>query len=319
MASDSTRVPLRARLLLSLADAWRSVLALFFSICGPRFAYGFTIPIARLLYALLPPVRAQSEHQVRAALRASGRSGDAARIAREAFVQRLLDLPDLLLAERWLRPGRLDAVGGRLAAADLAAVRDAQRERRPIVFVTAYYGPFDLLPLLLGYNDIPAAILYKPHANRNFDRLRRRVRSMAGCEMVPLETALTRLPAVLEIGGSVGVVADHHDERRGLATHFLGLPTRVSRTVGVLAARYNADLVVAGVQRVGVFRFRLRVAAIIKPTEWQALADPVSFITAAYLRALESLVWSDPTQYHWLRPRWGRALLEGLSEPIVKR
>ena len=305
-------------MLLRLADAWRSLLALVFSICGPRFAYGFTKPIARLLYALLPPVREQSEHQIRAALRATGRRGDAVKIAREAFVQRMLDLADLLLGERWLRRERLDAVGGQIASADLAAIREAQRERRPIVFVTAYYGPFDLLPLFLGYNDVPAAILYKPHANRSFDRLRRRVRSMAGCEMVPVETALSRLPAVLETGGAIGVVADHHDARRGIETAFLGLSTRVPRTVGVLAARHRADLVVAVVRRRGVFRFELRVGAVIKPAEWESMTDPVAWITERYLRALEGLVWSDPTQYHWLRARWGRGPLEGLRQPIIR-
>jgi lauroyl/myristoyl acyltransferase len=318
MGSDSNGVPILARVLLSLADAWRNGLALVFGVLGPRFAYGFTLPIARLMYSLLPPVRAQSEHQIGAALRASGRPGDPAKIAREAFVQRMLDLADLLLAERWLRRGRLDAIGGRIAAGDLAAIREAQREQRPIVFVTAYYGPFDLLPLFLGYNDVPAAILYKPHANASFDRLRRRVRAMAGCEMVPVETALARLPAVLDAGGAIGVVADHHDERRGIETTFLGLPTRVPRTVGVLAARHRADLVVAVVRRSGVFRFELRVGAVIKPAEWEALADPVPWITSRYLRSLENLVWNDPAQYHWLRARWGRALLEGLREPIVR-
>lgn len=319
MTSDSNPLPFRARLLTRLADAWRSGLALIFGILGPRFAYAFTIPLARLLYALLPPVRLQSEHQIRAALHASQRRGDAAKLARDAFVQRMLDLADLLLAERWLRPGRLDKIGGRIAPADLAAIRAAQSERRPLVFVTAYYGPFDLLPLFLGYNDVPAAILYKPHANRSFDRLRRRVRSMAGCEMVPIETALSRLPAVLEAGGAIGVVADHHDERRGIETTFLGLPTRTPRTVGVLTARYRADLVVACVRRVGVFRFELRVAAVIKPADWEALPDAVIQITHKYLRAIEELVWRDPTQYHWLRARWGAKILAGVAEPIVRK
>jgi lauroyl/myristoyl acyltransferase len=137
--------------------------------------------------------------------------------------------------------------------------------------------------------------------------------------MVAVESALSRLPAVLESGGAIGVVADHHDERRGVQARFLGLPTRAPRTVGVLAARHSADLVVAGVRRVGVFRFKVQVAAIIKPAAWRELADPVPAITEAYLRAIETLVWNDPTQYHWLRARWGRRLLEGLREPVTRQ
>lgn len=318
---ESTSNPPRrpaAAVVLWLADRYRDALAFAFAIIGPGPAYAFTRAIARLLYHLLPPIRAQSEFQIAAAARASGRVLNVPRVAEHAFVHRILDVTDVLLADRWLRPARLAALGDPLRPADRDALLAAQRRGQPVILVTAYYGPFDLLPLFLGYGGVRASILYRPHANPGFDRLRRRIRASAGCELVPVRDALQCLPRVLEQGGTIGVVADHHSERRGVETHFLGLPTRVPPTVGVLAARHSAEIVVAVMRRTGVYRFAIDVAEAIKPEAWAAEADPVAWITRQYVRALETLVWRGPSQYHWARARWGAALVQPLAEPIVR-
>ncbi|MBI5865947.1 MAG: lysophospholipid acyltransferase family protein [Planctomycetes bacterium] len=307
-----------ARLIQRAGDAHRALLSLVFGVLGPRFAYEFMDFFAGLIYRLLPPIRIQTEFQLAAAARATGQALDVARIAKCSFLHRMRDLADLLLAERNLRPARLDAIGGRLSAPDHDALVDAQQRRKPVILLTAYFGPFDLLPILLGYNGIPAAALYRPHANEAFDRLRSRIRGRAGCELIPIAEALVRLPQILEAGGIVGVVADHHDQRRGIDGTFLGLPTRVPRTVGILAARHEADVVVAAIRRTGPFRFAIEVETTIKPDAWAAEADPVEWITRQYLRALERIVWRRPEQYHWLRARWGRELVASLESPIVR-
>lgn len=305
--------------ILYAADRWRDLLTIAFGVLGPRAAYFFTDTIAYLLYPLLLPLRAQSEFQIASAFRASVRSVDARRLAREAFLHRMRDIADLLLAGRWLRRERFTRTGGAIDARQLQAIFAAQRRGTPIIFVTAYYGPFDLLPVLLGYNGVRAAVLYRKHANAGFDALRKRIRERSGCEMVPVERALQRLPQVLEAGGSIGVLADHHDPRRGLKTMFLGLPTRVPPTVALLAARYRADVVVAGIRRRGPLQFELHVSDVFHAADWELEAEPIVYITQRFLKALEEIVWTDPAQYHWARARWGPELLGPLSMPLLRK
>lgn len=295
----------QVRSLLFFADRWRDFLSIAFGILGPRAAYFFTEAIARLLYTLLPPLRAQSETQIAAAFAATGRNVDVSRLARDAFLHRMRDLADLLLARRWLRPEQLHRIGGQIEQKQLEAILATQRRGTPIIFVTAYYGPFDLLPILLGYNGVRAAVLYRKHANAGFDALRKRIRERSGCEMVPVERALSRLPQVLENGGAIGVLADHHVHRRGVKTTFLGLPTRVPSTVAVLAEKYHADVVVAALRRRGPFRFEWVVSEVMHAELWAQVVNPTKIITNRYLLAIERIVWSDPAQYHWARARWG--------------
>jgi KDO2-lipid IV(A) lauroyltransferase len=181
---------------------------------------------------------------------------------------------------------------------------DAQRNRKPVILLTCYYGPYDLLPLLLGYNGIEAAAIYKPHANPQYDAFRNAVRSASGCELVPLHRALVRLPEILESGGAAAILADHVSTKRGVAGQFLGLPMVIPRTVGILAQRYAAIVVVAGMRRRRrAFRFEFVVSDFFDPATWQNHAYPVTYVTHRYIAAMERLILQDPAQYLWTRSR----------------
>ncbi len=290
------------------------MLGVYFSCIGPAAAYRLTEWGARLLYRLLPAFRERSEAHCRAALGSELRPADVAPIAEQAFVHRLWNLTDLLLADRLLHRTTFRSYGGQVPEPQRSEMLAAQQRRQPALLVSAYFGPFDLLPVFLGYNGIRAAVVYLPHANSAFDAHRRRIRALSGCELVPFDRAPQRLPQILAAGGTVAMIADHHAERRGTQTTFLGLPTQIARSVGLLAWRFNADVVVAGIRRMNEeFRFVIEVTDVIKHHEWAESPDPVAFVVERYLRGLEALVRRDPTQYLWGYARWGESLAESLT------
>lgn len=281
------------------------MLAVLLGAVGPAGAYRLMAPPARWLYRLLDPVRRLSEAQCAAAL--PGRSGAQIRaIAEQAFVHRVWNLVDLMLAPRLLRASTIDRYGGRIPDEYLRLLREASRRRTPVILLTGYYGPYDLLPLLLGYNGVPAVAVQRRHPNPDFDRLRAAVRARSGVELVTEAEAVWRLPQTLEAGGVVALLADHHEPRRGVPVTFLNQPTAAPRSVGLLAARHEAVVVVAGVRRLGPFRFELVVADWFGPADWREAADPVALIARRYVAALERIVLARPEQYLWAHPRWPR-------------
>ena len=295
------------RAVVWLGNTHRRALGVYFSILGPDVAYAVTGWLARALYHLLDPLRLQSEAQCRAALAGRVARDDVPMIAERSFVHRVWNVTDLLLADRLLHPGTWFRYGGRIAEPQWRRLIEALARKQPVILLTGYYGPFDLLPVFLGFNGVRAGVVYRRHGNVEFDAYRRRVRSRGGCELIPLERAGQRLGETLASGGAVAIVADHHVERGGMAATFLGLPTKVMRSVGLLAWRYNADVIVAGLRRVSDgFRFEIIVTDIMDHSEWAGADDPVVYVTQRYLRGLEALVLRDPSQYLWGYPRWGR-------------
>ncbi len=143
-----------ARVLVRVGDAYRRILALFLTAIGPRAAYSILAVLARWLYRLFDPLRLRSEAQCGAALADKHSAGEIARIAEQAFVHRAWNLADLMLADRLIHRGTYNRYGGRVPEPYLGMLLDAQGQRHPLILVTGYYGPFDLLPLFLGYNGI---------------------------------------------------------------------------------------------------------------------------------------------------------------------
>jgi len=302
------------RIVLRLGDFHRRMLGFYFALLGPRLAYALTGMLGRLVYRLLPELQQRCVGQCRAALAGRVDPADVPRIAAQSWLHRVWGLTDLVLAERLLHSRTYARYGGCIPEPHRSDLLAAQRRGQPAILLTAYYGPFDLLPVFLGFNGIRAAAVYRPHENPGYDAYRRRVRARSGCELVPIEQAITRLPQVLDAGGSIAVVADHHMERRGLPVTFLGLPTMAVRTVGILAARHRADVVVAGIRRIGpTFRFEIVIIDVAKYPIWADEPDPVTYITQRYLRGLERLVLLDPTQYSWAHARWGEDLARQLA------
>lgn len=300
-----------ARLLVGavvwLGNVHRRLLAVYFAVMGPEMTYRITGMLARMLYGLLDPLRALSEGQCREALRGRFLDKDIPRIAEQSFVHRVWNVADLMLAERLLHRGTYHRYGGSIPEQRLADMLDAQRRGQPAILLTGYYGSFDLLPVFLGYNGIRAGVVYRRHADAGFDAYRRRVRARGGCELIPDDQAADRLAGMLADGGTVAIVADHHADRRGLPVSFMGLPTMAMRSVGLLAWRYDADVIVAGIRRVdNAFRFSMVVADVIDHADWRGADDPVAFITERYLRGLETIILGDPTQYLWGYARWGK-------------
>ncbi len=306
---------MRARLLFHLANLHRRLLGVYFAALGPRGSYTVSAWLAQRLYRLLPPLRAASEAHCCAGLAGRLDAPVARQVAERAFVHRIWDLVDLLLSGRLLHPGTYARYGGVIPEPHLRDLRAAQGRRQATLLVTAYYGPFDLLPVLLGFNGVRATCVYQRHTNPAYDALRTRLRARGGCELVPLEQAAARVPAVLAAGGTVALVADHPAEKRGLPVRFLGLPATTAKTVGLLAQQFGADVVTAGIRRVGPFRFAIVVEDVYNYTAWRNEPDPLRAITDRYIAALERLILRDPSQYLWAQPRWGRELPPQVESP----
>jgi|GEM_PF-509691 len=289
-----------------LGNAYRRLLGVALAVAGPALAYRITAWLALALYRSLEPLSMRTRSQCRAAMRGRLPEEEIDRIAEQSFVHRIWNLTDLMLADRWLHPGTYHRYGGRISQEFSDLLLQARAARHPVILVTAYYGPYDLLPVFLGYNGVRVTAVYRRHPNRVFDAFRTAVRSRSGCEMVPVERAAGRLTEVLEQGGVVALVADHDAPSRGIPTSFLGLPTRTPPVVAILAQRYSATVAVAGVRRLhDRFRFEIHVADVIRPEQWRGCPDPAGYITRRYQEALERIVLADPVQYLWAQDRWG--------------
>ena len=205
----------------------------------------------------------------------------------------------------WTRPARRNL-------ADIVEVHGealfdaALRDPRGLIVAAPHMGNWELLNQWLAAKT-PLAILYRPPESAVGEAFLRRVRANAGgqVEQVRAEAAGVRtLLKRLQHGGVIGILPDQQPKAGdGEFAPFFGVQALTMTLLGRLAARSNAQMLMAWCQRIDGSsppRFSLHVQAV---PDAIADSDPQRAVTALNA-AVEALARRDLAQYQWTYKRY---------------
>ena len=205
----------------------------------------------------------------------------------------------------WTRPARSNL-------ADIVEVHGealfdaALRDPRGLIVAAPHMGNWELLSQWLAAKT-PLAVLYRAPESAVGEAFLRRVRANAGAEVeqVRAEAAGVRtLLRRLQKGGVAGILPDQQPKvGDGEFAPFFGVQALTMTLLGRLAARSNAEVLLAWCQRIegsSPPRFALHVQALPG-----AIADPdPQRAVAALNAAVETLARRDLAQYQWTYKRY---------------
>ncbi len=205
----------------------------------------------------------------------------------------------------WTRPARCNL-------ADIVEVHGetlfdaALRDPRGLIVAAPHMGNWELLSQWLAAKT-PLAVLYRAPESAVGEAFLRRVRANAGhdVEQVRAEAAGVRtLLRRLQQGGVAGILPDQQPKAGdGEFAPFFGVQALTMTLLGRLAARSNAQVLLAWCQRIegsSPPRFALHVQALP-----EAIADPdPQRAVAALNAAVETLARRDLSQYQWTYKRY---------------
>ena len=205
----------------------------------------------------------------------------------------------------WTRPARRNL-------ADIVEVHGealfdaALRDPRGLIVAAPHMGNWELLNQWLAAKT-PLAILYRPPESAVGEAFLRRVRANAAgqVEQVRAEAAGVRtLLKRLQQGGVLGILPDQQPKAGdGEFAPFFGVQALTMTLLGRLAARSNAQMLMAWCQRIDGSsppRFSLHVQAV---PDAIADSDPQRAV-AALNAAVEALARRDLAQYQWTYKRY---------------
>ena len=199
-----------------------------------------------------------------------------------------------------------------VSGAGLAALDQARADGRGAIIVSGNFGQWDAVRAVLRARGMETGGVYRPQANRHYQR-----RFLAGIEaggrpIIPIGRAGTGdMVRHLRQGGFFAILVDEKYPDGDLLP-FLGQPAHTSTAAAKLALRYGLPLVPAyGLrQGPGGQDFDVVFEAPIPHTDARTM-------TRAINDSLSARVQAHPDQWYWLLRRWqGAGVLVPVPETV---
>lgn len=178
-------------------------------------------------------------------------------------------------------------------------------ERRPLVLVTGHYGNFEMAGYLAGVFGFSTYTVARTIDNPYLDRFINKFRGERGQFILPKQGSAGDVQKVLDAGGILALLGDHHAGPTGCWVEFLGRPASCHKAIALLPLLHGAPMTVAYARRLQrPFQFEVAFRGLIDPAHLDPALRGVTPLTQWYNSTLETLIREAPDQYWWLHRRW---------------
>lgn len=178
-------------------------------------------------------------------------------------------------------------------------------ERRGVIMLTGHYGNWELVGFTLAALGFDMVAVMRPLDNPYLNDWLVKIREDRGLKLLTKKTVARSADDVLESGSALCFIADQNAGKKGLFVDFFGRLASTYKSIGLLAMRHEAPIVIGCARRLSKrFEYEIEVNRIIYPEEWADKDDELRWITQEYTKAIEDFVRTDPGQYLWVHRRW---------------
>lgn len=188
----------------------------------------------------------------------------------------------------------------------LAHLRDAEKNRRGVIFLTGHLGAWELLSFGWSALEYPISFLVRPIDNPRVEELIESVRTRFGNRAIDKKNAARESLRVLREGGTLGILSDLNTQtREGVFVPFFG--KLACTTAGIATLALKTDAVVIPTCAVWDKERKRYFFHGDPPVELVRTGDrlrDVELNTARFAEAIERLVRRYPDQWLWIHRRW---------------
>ena len=235
----------------------------------------------------------------------------------------VISMFQLFLVESMLTPQRLHARNwaNSVSMGTVGPHMDFLLSKQPAIFVTGHCGNWELLGFALAVLDFHLTALARPLDNPYFDDWLLGMRRRRGLSVLSKWNATQELQKIILDGGRIGFIADQNAGDDGLFVPFFGQMASSYKSIGLLAMKYRIPIFVGtAVRETDRMKYRLEIVDRINPEDWDAMEDPLFYITARFNHGIETAIRLAPEQYLWVHRRWkSRPQWERKGDPMPEK
>src|SRR2546421_632212 len=188
----------------------------------------------------------------------------------------------------------------------LAHLREAEQNRRGVIFLTGHIGAWELLSFGWSALEYPISFLVRPIDNPRIEELIESVRTRFGNRAIDKKSAAREALRVLRQSGTLGILSDLNTQPyEGVFVPFFGRLACTNAGIATLALKTDAVVIptcaVWDVKRGKYFFHGDPPVKLVRTGNHQR---DVEINTANFAAAMEHMIRLYPEQWLWIHKRW---------------
>ena len=174
----------------------------------------------------------------------------------------------------------------------------ASKEKRPIIIVSAHFGPWEAIRAVLKNNNLTSGAIYKKNKNQFYETIHLKAIKAGGEPIFPIGFNGTKeMIKYLKTGGVISVLLDQAAED-GEFFDFMGRPAKTSTSIAKLAIKLNALVVPAyAVRQDTPSKISVYFEEPLNISTYQIMTEQIN-------KSIIARITRNPTQWYWLHRRW---------------
>lgn len=184
-------------------------------------------------------------------------------------------------------------------------LRDAVKQGRGVVFLTAHVGNWEWLGARVAMSDFPLTSVIKRQPNDQHTQILNEYRQMVGIEIFARGTTeLIGAAKALKQGKILGFLADQDAGPSGIFLNFFGKPASTPQGPAVFARKFKCPIIPAFIVRRPEGGHRVIIHPPVPVTEMASEEQTLHELTKAMTLLTENFIRQYPDEWLWFQKRW---------------
>jgi len=179
---------------------------------------------------------------------------------------------------------------------------EALKQNRPIVFITAHLGNWEILPLAISAKYRPLVGVGRPLKQPWLDKILKKNRERFGIEMISKKGGMRNMVKVVRSNKILGLLIDQN--LPGEIVDFMGKKASHTTAAALLARKFNAIVLPCFIKRVGFEKYEATFYEPIEIEKSDNLEKDILTHTQKQAKITEEVIKQYPQQWLWIHRRW---------------
>ena len=178
---------------------------------------------------------------------------------------------------------------------------DEIKKGQPVIFVSAHFSNFELMPMIIEKAGVNLAAIYRPLNNKMVNSIMEPLRKKYICKN-QIKKGIGGLKTLIKLKKKNYSTALMIDQRvsEGILSNFFNEKALTTTIPAQLIKKFNIAVVPIYIERIEGINFRIKVNNPINFSQEASIQN----ITDELNQILEKMIYKNPNQWIWSHNRW---------------